>query len=152
MPLQAARMIIRSVYGAQHTPKTHTITANDLAIFLSLERRACPALLEGALEASCARIIRVRTQPLNNPRFLIVAFIVKDTECVLLGSPLDDGETSSSLSSRITAEMAAGSLDETLRVLTKNTEEVYPSMTLHPSSFSTSTCAMRVRFLRWMLR
>lgn len=154
VPLQAARMIMRSVYGAQHTPKTHTITANDLAIFLSLERRACPALLEGAhaFEASCARIIRVRTQPLNNPRFLIVAFIVKDTECVLLGSPLDDGETSSSLSSRITAEMVAGSLDETLRVLTKNTEEVRPSMTLQPSSFSTSMFAMRVRFLRWMLR
>lgn len=145
-------MIIRSVYGAQHTPKTHTMTANDLAIFLSLERRACPPLRQGAhgFVTSCALIIRVRTHPPNNPRFLIVVFIVKETECVLLGSPLDDGETSSS--SSITAETAAGSLDDTLRVFTKNTDEDCPSITLQPSSFSTSTCAIRLRFLRWMLR
>ncbi len=152
LPLQAARMIIRRVYGAQHTPKTHTMTAKDLAIFLSLKRRACPALLHGALgmDASCARIMRVLTQPLSNPCFLIVVFIVKDTEWVLLGSPLEDGETSS-LSS-IAAETAAGSLEDTLPVLTKKTDEACPSMTLQPSSFSATTCVMRLRFRRWMLR
>lgn len=141
-------MIIRRVYGAQHTPKTHTMTAKDLAIFLSRERRACPPLLQGAhaFDASCARIMRVLTQRLNSPRFLMVVFIVKDTEWVLLGSPLDDGETSSS--SSITAETAAGPLEDTLRVLTKKTDEACPSMTLQPSSFSASTCAMRLRFRR----
>ncbi len=130
---------IRRVYCAQHTPKTHTYDCQGLGNFLSLERRACPPLLHGAhgFDASCARIMRVLTQPLSNPRFLMVVFIVKDTEWVLLGSPLDDGETSSS--SSITAELAAGSLEDTCVFWQRKRTRACPSLTLQPSSFSATT-------------
>lgn len=46
-PLQAARMIISRVYGAQQMANTHTMMARDLAIFLSLDRRLGAATLLG---------------------------------------------------------------------------------------------------------
>ncbi|TNN42175.1 hypothetical protein EYF80_047669 [Liparis tanakae] len=47
-PPHAARMIISSVYGAQQTPKMHTMMARDLAICLSRERRAACVERPGA--------------------------------------------------------------------------------------------------------
>lgn len=49
-PLQAARMIISRVYGAQQMANTHTMMARDLAIFLSLDRRLgwAALLVEGS--------------------------------------------------------------------------------------------------------
>lgn len=149
MPLQAARMIMSKVYGAQHTPKTHTIIANDLAIFLSRERRECSPFLEGA----CDWTMRVFNQQLNAPFFLLTVFRERDTEWLQLGSPLEDGEIS--MSSSITAETGAGSLEETLRVLTKKTADegdAPPSTTLQPSSFSAPRWTARLLFRRWMLR
>lgn len=146
LPLQAARIIISRVYGAQHIPKMQTIMAKDLAIFLSLESRDPGVLRPGTMqEAVCW----------NNLEFFLCG--ENFSRCIniwlALGSPLEEGDKMSS--SSMTAEIATGSLDITFRVLTKNTDQPAPSLCFSLFFWGlalSSAQAAPLLFLRWMLR